>query len=508
MRFTNQLRGALIVLAGLICTATPATAEWRRAETPGFIVYSDGDAGVLRDNALQLELFESSLRLLHGADPAARAPRKLIVYLVGDRRSLGQVWPGIPENIAGFYRPSEDGVFAVAVRERGSLDTLLHEYAHHFMMGSSGSGYPGWFIEGYAEYFMTANLSPRRVAIGDFNKGRADWLQYGKWLPTADIVNNRPSQYSDGNAVAMYYAQAWLLTHWFMSEPTRMRQMFNYFGRLRTGEASTVALEAATGMTIADIDRALKAYVRGRVPMKSFSAEQFATPQVAVTTLSRGEDALLLLSLRLSNVSDDKDRRAATLTEVRSRTASFPDDAFARRLLARAEIRMGDREVGETIVRDLVEADPEDTESLLLLAESRILTAREDENADRAVVMGEARRYLGRAYALDDTDFRTLYMLSMTRNGAPGFPNDNDMETLLAAVEFAPQIPGIRLSAAQAYAARDEYGQAIKMLEPMAANPHGDRGSAIARTLIGHYRTSQAGDATASAESPSDAASE
>ena len=463
---------------------------------------------MLRDNALQLELFESSLRFLHGADLAVRAPRKMVIYLVGDRRSLGQVWPGIPESIAGFYRPSEDGVFAIAVRERGSLDTLLHEYAHHFMMGSSGSGYPGWFIEGYAEYCMTAELSPRRVAVGDFNKGRADWLQYGRWLPMADIVNNRPSQYADGNAVAMYYAQAWLLTHWLMSDPTRTRQMLNYFGRLRTGESSIAALEAATGMTMADIERALKIYVRGRVPMKSFSAEQFPVPQVTVTTLSPGEDALLLLNLRLSSISDDKDRRAAVLSEVRTRTSSFPNDPFARRLLARAEIRVGDRQVGETIVRDLVEAAPNDTETLLLLAESRILTAREDEDVDRSALMGEARRYLGRAYALDDTDFKTLYMLSMTRSGAPGFPNDNDMETLLAAVEFAPQIPGIRLSAAQAYAARDEYGPAIAMLQPMASNPHGDRGSTIARTLIDNYRSRSNENAPPAAESAPSPASE
>jgi hypothetical protein len=508
MRRSKQSRGVLVALAALLCSATPVAAEWRRAETPGFIVYSDGDAGVLRDNALQLELFESSLRFLHGADPSARAPRKLAIYLVGDRRRLAQVWPSISDTIAGFYRPSEDGVFAIAVRERGSLDTLLHEYAHHFMMGSSGSGYPGWFIEGYAEYFMTADLSPRRVAIGDFNKGRADWLQHGRWLPMADIVTNRPSQYGDGNAVAMYYAQAWLLTHWLMSDPARTRQMLDYFARLRTGESSTAALEAATGMSMTDIDRALKAYVRGRVPMKSFSAEQFPVPQVAITTVSPGEDALLLLNLRLSGVVDDEDQRAAVLAEVRTRAAAFPNDPFARRLLARAEIRLGDRPLGETIAQDLVEADPEDTESLLLLAEARILTARDDKDSDHAAIMGQARRYLARAYAQDDTDFRTLYMLSMTRNGAPGFPNDNDMETLLAAVEFAPQIPSIRLSAAQAYAARDEYRQAIAMLEPMASNPHGDRGSAIARSLISAYRSRESGDVSTATESTPEPASE
>lgn len=498
------LAASISILAG----ASPASAEWRRAETRGFIVYSDGDPGVLRDNALQLELFESALRFLHGADPSVRAPKKISIYLVANHDGLNEVWPGVPDAVAGFYRPSEDGVFAMAIRERRKLDTLLHEYAHHFMLGSFGAGYPAWFVEGYAEYFMTADLSPRRVMIGNFNQGRAEWLAYARWLPLADVVNNRPGQYSDENAVAMYYAQSWLLTHWLMSDPVRMRQMLAYVAKLKTGMSSSAALEEATGMSMSDIERALKAYSRGRVLMRGFSSEQFPAAEVTITSLSPAESALLLLNLRLSGVGDDEDENAAVLSQVRSRTATYPNDPFAQRLLARTEIRIGDRTTGEAIAKQLIAEDPTDADALRLLAEGRIKAASEDD-ADYTALMGEARRYLARAYAEDETDFRTLYMLSLTRRGVPGYPNDNDMDTLELAVDLAPQIPNIRFAAAQARAARREYARAITLLEPMAANPHGDSGAAMARAMITRLKAGQDGDASEASEAPeSDAESQ
>ena len=470
-----------LLFIGLVAAATPAIADWKRAETSGFIVYSDGDVGVLRENALQLELFESSLRLLHGTDPSARSAQKMTIYLVGDHEGLDEVWPGVPDTVAGFYRPSDDGIFAMAIRERRNLDTLLHEYAHHFMMGSFGAGYPAWFVEGYAEYFMTADLSPRRVTIGNFSQGRADWLGNARWLPYRDIVQNRPFQYRDPNAVAMYYAQSWLLTHWFMSDPTRMRQLLTYVGKLKEGMDSPAALEAATGLSMSDLERTLRAYSRGRIVMRGFSSEQFPPTEVDIRELTPGEDALLLLSLRLSSV--DEDDETVVLEEVRRKTETWNTDPFAQSLLARAELRIGERAAGEAIAQRLLEHNENNAEALRLMAEARIRAA-EDDGADYAALMGQARGYLARAYAVNDSDFRTLYMLSMTRRGAAGFPNDNDMETLLAAVDLAPQIPTLRFAAAQARVARGETSEAIALLEPVASNPHGDRGAAQARAMI------------------------
>ncbi|KAK0360196.1 hypothetical protein LTR94_028243, partial [Friedmanniomyces endolithicus] len=265
---------------------------------------------------------------------------------------------------------------------------------------------------------------------------------------------------------------------------------------------SVEALETAIGMSAADLDRALRTYARGRVLMGAFSSEQFQAETVEVTTLGQAESDLLLLNLRLATVRDDEEDQAEYLATVKARTAPHLADPFAQRLLARAEIRMGDRLKGEELAKALAEADPTDTEALLLIAESRIEAAH-GEDADYSALMGQARRYLGMAYAQDDLDFRTLYMLSQTRRGMPSFPDDNDKETILLALELAPQIPTIRFAAAQTLAARSEYGQAIALLHPMTSDPHGVGGGSAARTLIEEYSarlTSQKGPGQASNE--------
>ncbi|KAK0340537.1 hypothetical protein LTR94_030106, partial [Friedmanniomyces endolithicus] len=192
----------MAVVATCIGAHSPALAQWKRAETRGFVIYSDGDAAVLRENALQLELFESSLRYFHNLNPAERFPGKLHIYMVRRHDGLEAVRPGLHESVAGFYQRTNDGVYAMAIRERGDNSTLLHEYAHHFMTAAFNETYPSWFVEGFAEYFSTAQLTSRRVAIGDFNRGRAQWLEHGNWLPIAEIVDKRPWQLGDSNAVA------------------------------------------------------------------------------------------------------------------------------------------------------------------------------------------------------------------------------------------------------------------------------------------------------------------
>ena len=50
--------------------------------------------------------------------------------------------------------------------DRGGDDVVLHEYVHHFMMQYFPDSYPGWLVEGLAEYYMTIDLQPKRVQIG------------------------------------------------------------------------------------------------------------------------------------------------------------------------------------------------------------------------------------------------------------------------------------------------------------------------------------------------------
>lgn len=478
----NRLAGLALTCLGLLA-ANPALAEWRRAETPRFIIYSDGNERSLRDSALQLELYENALRLKHGVNPDGASPQKIAIYLVQGSRDLKAVEPGLRDEVAGFYQATNDEIFAMAIRERRDMETLLHEYAHHFMLGSFATGFPAWFVEGYAEYFSNAELRPTRMVIGDVNQGSANWLNSTAWLPLNLILTRRPFEFQDPKAVSMFYAQSWLLTHWFVSSPQRMPMLYAYMDNLKKGMEPVPAMEAATGMTVGQLERQQQVYMRQRMAITVITSEQFRQPEVRVTTLSPAEGDLLLLGLRLSStVGED----AALLAEIRQRTARYPGERAADLLLARAELRLGDKAQAADILQRLLTAAPDDLDALRLQGDTLFEQARE-QGGDRDLLR-QARVHLARAYRLNPDDYRVLTLLAETRQGSPDFPSDNDVETLLAAVELAPQVAHLRVFTAQVRAHREEYPQAIALLQPLAASPHPDGATVLSRALIERYR--------------------
>lgn len=489
---------------GLVLGSMPAgsvRAEWLRAETPRFVVYADGTEANLREHARQLEMYDSVLRFLHGVDIDGAPPRRLTVYLLKNDSQLDQVRPGSSNRIAGFYSASTDDVFAVALRERGArdeTDVLLHEYAHHFMLQHFASGYPTWLVEGYAEYFMTAELEMRRVTIGEVHPSRGYHLgQRNDWLDWESILTTRPFQDGrDRDEVGMFYAQSWLLAHWFLSNPERGRALERYVTGMSEGLGSVEAMEAATGMGLSELDRAMRDYAGGRVAIRYFEGTQFGSPEIRVSRVDSDESALLLLGLRLKGWIAEADQ-AGVLAEARRRAGPYRESPFGGVILARAEILLGDPDQGDATLMRLLELNPEHVEALSLLAESRMQRAdAEDADPDQRVpLMREARDLLARAYQADPDRYQTLYQLSLTRRNASSYPSDNDMETLLAAYDLAPQVGAVRVGAAEARLLRREYAEAIALLQPLAASPHEGEGAPMARRMIEQAR-SALGEAT------------
>jgi len=166
---------ALALVAGVGLPAS-ARAEWLKAESRHFVVYSDGGESGLRAYVTMLEDFDGLLRLYHGrAAGAEEADRKLDVYLVRTSDQLRRVYPDAPKTVAGFYSASMADIFAVAIRKSDGLseDTVLHEYVHHFMLQHYPGAYPAWLVEGYAEYFMTAEIEDRKILVGSPNGARS-----------------------------------------------------------------------------------------------------------------------------------------------------------------------------------------------------------------------------------------------------------------------------------------------------------------------------------------------
>ena len=472
------IRTGLIAFAGLLLTwVTPAHAEWRRAESPNFIVYSQGSESALRRYIRNLEIYDFILRARMGL-PAETARRKLPIYLVNRQAGLVEINPATGQNVAGTYFPTGEDIFAAAIDDR-EQDYLLHEYFHHFSHQiESTAGYPAWLVEGLAEYFMTAEISETTVKIGGFNEGRVYGLFTTNWLPLDDLVSKRFGEVSQTQR-ATYYPLAWLLTHWFMSDDERRQQLSAYVRDLQQGADSLPAMEKATGMTMEEIRQQLRRY--RRLAVNHYTADFPETP-ITITRLPRSADDLLLIGQRLK-VGVAEDQRAETAELVRRLAARHPDDPFALLQLGHAELHFGDPEAGEAILERLLEQEPDNIEALQLMA-SRYMRLAADTPDEVRPLMRRARTYLGRAYAADPAQYYTLQLLAQTRQVEADYPTENDLVAWDQAFRLAPQLASIRLGFASALMRAEEFDEAIILLRPLANAAHGGVAAERAAVLM------------------------
>ncbi|MFN3668851.1 MAG: DUF1570 domain-containing protein [Brevundimonas sp.] len=485
---TLALVGRILIASTvtLLALATPAHADWRRAESPNFIVYSQGHEGDLRRYVRNLEIYDHILRTRMGLPAAAAAAgRKLPIYLVRNQSGLDQISPGIGSNVAGVYFPVGEDIFAAAINDR-EQDYLFHEYFHHFTLQlPTTAGYPAWLIEGLAEYFMTAEVSEGSVKIGGYNESRVYGLSQTTWIPLDDLLTQRVDEARRGSYRDTYYPVAWLLTHWLMSEEPRRVQLRAYLQALREGVDSVAAMEQATGMTTAEITRALRRYDRLRII--TYTAA-FPATEVTVTRLPPSADDLLLIGQRLK-VGVAEERRADTAALVRRLAARHPDDPFALLQLGHAELHFGDPEAGEAVLTRLLEREPNNVEALQLMTTRYIRLAEESDQT--LELMRRARTYLARAYAADPNHYYTLQMLAETRQMAADYPTENDLVTWDRAFQLAPQLAGIRLGFANALMEAEEFEQAELVLQPLANAAHGGGAAEMAATLLDRARNRQ-----------------
>ncbi len=490
-----------MLLLLLIVWPVSAQAAWRRAESNHFVVYSEESEARMRIRIGQLEDFHNLLVLLTDAS-TEDSPNKLHIYVVGNRRELTTIRQ-MGRNVAGFYSAGVESVFAVvdnSVEGSRSNEILFHEYAHHFMMQYLTGSYPAWYVEGFAEFLMTAKLESDRIDIGQFSQGRVYSAAEGPWLPIERIVSAGPRGL-DSEGGAAYYAQAWLMTHYFFSTPERQAALRRYLTPVR-GETQVQALVRATGMPIEQFTRELRRYIgRGSITYRRMARSgAAAVGPVQVTTLTAAADDVLLLDAAVRGGLGDEEA-PALLQQIRTAAARHPQDALARRTLARAEIFHGDRAAALRLLEPLHTELPNDAE--LMYLRGRLHLENADKDGDEAQI-ALARAWFSRAHRADPNQFQSLYRFAQSYRHEPGLPSENTANALLLAQQLAPQVIEIRLNAAAMQIARGEVDYAAALLRPVLTDPHRPELAAEAQRLIDAARAGEAGPEDEAAPASSD----
>ncbi len=453
---------ALLALLFLL-VPSPALAGWVVAESANFRLFAQEPAAEAAARVAELEDFRALLVRMTGRAPPAGLPR-LEVYLVPD---LASAVPGqrVPPGVAGFYRATAGGIAAfvsAAAGPEAARATLFHEYAHHFMFAETRVAYPAWYVEGFAEYVMTARLAPRSLAFGHPDAARLRRLDAGGWLPPEELLRGAQDP-RDLRRASMFYAQSWLLTHWLFRTRGGPEKLRAYLARTARGEDLVEAFRVEVLPDLEQLNPRLLAYRQNRRAFAYFRVKRDppAPVEVRVTELAPAADRLLLPVVALTH-GVDPTTGAALLAMIRAAAEAAPDDAYAARALALAEIQQGDPARALPLLDGLLARAPADPD-LLRWRGVGLLRAGGSP--------AEARAMFARALAADPSDWRALVARadSLPRGAA-------DAERWAAIGEawaLAPQVSTNILAHALALAEADRMAEAAAVLQPLAWSPHG-----------------------------------
>ncbi len=490
----SRLASAGVALMAVAGTQSALADSWVKSQSDHFIVYSNAPSTVSETFLRKLEVYYFTLhelsRLNQGTASEDSPPFE--IYLLRDRRDMAQVWPDISENVGGFYTYCAEGSAAYSSYEynnygaRSGIKTgydfsvLFHEYAHHFMFQNTWTQLPPWYVEGFAEYFSTADISGTNVTVGKISPERYMTLEHGGLLDYAVLLRGLPTTASTDDQLK-YYAQSWLLAHYIMSSPERLTAFSVYIKAINGGDDPVAAFETAFKVKVADLSHILPAYFEKTAPTFIVSLASLPDAHIQSTQMPRSADHLLLWQSALKDCQAQK-QKATLLDKIRSEGAHFPDDAWAQRVEARAEIVMGDPSKAQPILEAQHAASAQTAETEYLLG--RTYFAEAMAGTDAKGNMQKARAAFGAAYRLAPLDPANLYYLSLAQSDVPGFPNANAVNAAVQAAQLAPSVTSYALRAADMLIRTDRMDEAALLLGPIASNPHAPAFSARIRTVL------------------------
>lgn len=497
----SRLLSAALFLAIASRVATPAAAAWMRAETAHFVVYSDDSEDAVRRAAVNLETFDGVLRRFHAtAEQDGAGSNKLTVFVVDNVDAVQRLCGRCPD-VYGFYSGRASGSVAFTPRRSGMNErtglgaqtVLYHEYAHHFLFENYAMAYPAWFSEGYAEFASTFQRGAKGLIVGTPPLHRAYGLLSGARLP-AELMFDPGTRKLSAEQLELIYGRGWLLTHYIMFDPERMKQFTRYLSLLNTGTPSVKAATEAFGK-LSDLDRALDGYLRARtIKALTIKPEAIPEPKVAIRPLSPGEAALIDQRL-VSKRGVDPKTAQTVFAKARPIAARFPEDPVVQGWFAEMAYDAEQLDAADQAADRAIAKDPKSPQGLLYKGMIGILRATRNKATDPAV-WRDARAYVIRANQVDNNAAQPLLTFYESFGAQGRTPPKNAVAALMRAQELAPQDRWLRLTAVSQQINDGDIDRARRLLRPLAYSAHaGADGAARLLTLLDAARDKAAAKA-------------
>jgi uncharacterized protein DUF1570 len=479
----------LMVWAAILAVASnaPAHAAWHEARSKHFIVYADQRPGELKAFAEKLERFDQAVRYLRGmGDPEPTDHQKIRIFLLRSEddlaRLVGTRW------IAGLYKSDASGAYAFLYKMKktkmvvgmsggtGTVDNsrmntqivFFHEYAHHLQLQDWSGIIPTWVVEGFAEFFATAEIDAKgNVTIGKFPTYRSWEVFLGTGLSADELVSDEYKKLNYYELAALY-GRAWVLTHYLTISGQRRGQLNRYIELIENGKTARDAGVAAFG-DLKTLDCDLKEYLAPRELVAfTIDAKVLSAGDVTVRELTAAETAMMNIRIRQKYGIAERDAPKAA-ESARSAAARFPNDAFAQTVLAEAEFDAKNFQAADAAAGRALAANANYVPALIYRGRAQLELGRSN---PRTTDWKSVRTWLGRANNLDTENAEPLRSYYETYEAAGDEPPRIAVEGLLYAAELAPQDDELRGVAVKQLLAENKLGEAQQLFMPLTYNPH------------------------------------
>jgi tetratricopeptide (TPR) repeat protein len=344
--------------------------------------------------------------------------------------------------------------------------------------------FPGWFIEGFAEFNATARFDPDgSVGFGLPALHRAYDLALTESMPIETLFGSEAGRKPSTPDNAMIYGWGWLLTHYLTFEPSRRGQLTAYLGALRSGKTGLEAARVAFG-DLERLDTDLKSYrKRRRLSFHSIAPALLPIGPVALRPLRPGEAAVMPLRIR-SDRGVNQEQAKDLVVDMRRAAAPFPNDPAVQTALAEAEYDANNYDAAEAAADRAIAADPANVEALTY--RGRVAMARAARSKERvdAAAWNEVRRRMLAANKADPND-PSPFILFYDSFRAQGIaPTANAVKGLERAFELAPQDRMLRMRMARQFLVDGKGAEARAILVPLAFDPHGGATSQAIQAIV------------------------
>ena len=460
-----------------------AEAQWQEFRSAHFTVVTDTGDKKGREIVLRFEqmraVFEDLL-----SRKKVRMPVPLTIFALRDDKRFYQMAPlhnGQPISVPGFFVPGDDHQFIVLnAFEEESWRAVTHEFAH-LLLNYNYPPTPGWFDEGFAEYFSSIRPDNKNVEIGSDPelaspytedllgnqtearnppKSLTELLSGWVWLSVPDLftMHHDTSSYQEGSHRTLFYAQSWMTMHYLLNKD-KLSETGTYFGLVQLQHMPVEeAVQQAYGMSTAQLDKAIKDYFHSLTQLKQ---DQDAARQGGNATANRpqlkhfaaplGPDDVAIGAKPVSEANADAqlaeamvripERREQGLTEIQrilaltDKNGQPVDNEIAHRALAWAHMEKKEFPQAAEELGNAAATDPNDVWNRYYLALLKYKTAQ----ANHEEMQGLANMMIDLKVTLDwYPDFAEAYnMLAMARIEGGGAASA--MESIKSAMALSPR---------------------------------------------------------------------